>query len=110
MNIQSVTDLYAAMPNLDDEAKGKLVCSLIGHSNIVETCIGYVFCARCGDQIGDALGSVYNGSHVVIVGHDCDICRANSKGLTWRDTFLVKTEKLPSGLVCEAAGQPGGRA
>jgi len=67
-----------------------MVCVLFGHSNIQETCFGYFNCARCGDQVGDTLGSIYpNAVNVVIVGHNCKKCKANYKKLTWKDKFLA---------------------
>ena len=39
----------------------KTVCAWMGHSfQVVETCFGYIHCGRCGEQIGDALGGVYD--------------------------------------------------
>ena len=67
----------------------QILCVFFGHSRIVETCFGYVHCARCGDQIGDALAGVFNGKDVVIVGHDCKDCRKNWTRLTWKDKLLA---------------------
>lgn len=66
----------------------KILCVLIGHSNIEDVCFGYHYCARCGEQVGDSLGSVYFNSKSVVVGHNCNICRENYKKLTWRDKLL----------------------
>lgn len=71
-----------------DEAKA-VVCALVGHSNIETTCFGYHYCGRCDAQIGDTLAGIYTNPDVVIVGHDCDICRANAKRLRWQDTLLA---------------------
>lgn len=83
----------------DEETQKKLVCALVGHSKIQTTCFGYYYCSRCGDQVGDSLGSVYfNAPNVVIVGHDCDICRANYNKCDWKDKLLspdpFKTRKM----------------
>ncbi len=67
----------------------KIICVLIGHSWVQTQFFGYYYCARCEEQVGDALGSIYNASAVVLVGHNCDKCRQNYKQLTWRDKFLV---------------------
>ena len=64
-------------------------CALFGHSNIITTFFGYVYCARCGDQIGDSLGGYYENTGAVIIGHNCPKCKANYAKLTWRDKFLA---------------------
>ncbi|TGV15794.1 hypothetical protein EN816_00650 [Mesorhizobium sp. M8A.F.Ca.ET.173.01.1.1] len=86
MTEAELNEKIAALGDVSDEQRNSIVCALIGHSNIVTTFFGYVYCARCTDQIGDSLGSYYNNPDVVIVGHDCDICRANAKRLRWQDT------------------------
>jgi len=74
----------------DIEQKKSVVCSLIGHSMIQSTCFGYFYCGRCGNQVGDSLGSVYSQApETVIIGHNCDVCRKNYKKMTWRDKFMV---------------------
>lgn len=77
---------------LDKGQAKDVVCALIGHSNIETNCFGYVSCARCEAQIGDTLGGAYENKASVLVGHDCKLCRANTKKLTWRDRLLI--EKL----------------
>lgn len=75
--------------NLEDEEKrNRVVCSLIGHSKIISTCFGYIYCARCGDHIGDALASIYDASDKVIMGHKCETCVSNYKKLTWKDKIF----------------------
>ncbi len=75
---------------LDEEQKKRVACSLIGHSRIQTYCFGYYYCARCGDQVGDDLGSVYPGAkEAVIVGHKCEACVENFKKCTWQDEFLA---------------------
>ena len=78
------------LPEGDPRIKG-IVCQLIGHSRIVEMCFGYVYCARCGDEIGDKLlgSGNYDTTNVVIVGHNCETCRANYAKLNWQDRFMV---------------------
>ena len=67
----------------------QILCVLFGHSKIVENCLGYISCARCGEQLGDTLAGVYSLHKCVIVGHNCHTCRDNYKKLTWRDKFLT---------------------
>ena len=79
-----------------------MICSLLGHSRISTVCFGYRYCARCGDQLGDSLGSTDNGlPKAVIVNHsnDCKNCRANYKTLSWKDKIFCpnpfKEDKEP---------------
>ena len=72
----------------DDQAKA-VVCALVGHSNIETTCFGYHYCGRCKAQVGDTLAGTYSNPDIVVIGHDCDICRANAKRLRWQDTMLA---------------------
>lgn len=78
---------------LPTEQAKAVVCALVGHSRIQTTCFGYFYCARCDAQVGDTLGSVYDASRVVIVGHDCKTCRENATSLSWTDTLLVEAAK-----------------
>ena len=76
------------MSKLSERLKGTF-CVWFGHSKIVTMCFGYVYCARCGDQIGDRLGGADNGERQVIVDHNCDKCQSNYKKLTWRDKLFA---------------------
>lgn len=49
--------------------KKQIHCVKHGHSRIKTACFGYIHCARCGDQVGDTLGSTYNADDDVVVGH-----------------------------------------
>lgn len=88
MNEAEVLEKLKLLDLKDDDQRNKVVCSLIGHSNIVSTCFGYVYCGRCNEQIGDSLGSYFDGSKVVIIGHNCNTCRENYKALTWKDKLF----------------------
>lgn len=81
----------AALNLSDDDPRIKsIVCQLIGHSRIIEMCFGYVYCARCGAQIGDRLLGFYDTTEAVVVGHNCDSCRANYEKMDWKDRFMVR--------------------
>lgn len=67
----------------------KILCVMIGHSKIQVLDWGRFYCARCDDLIADALTQSYDQEGIVIVKHDCDICRENYKSLTWRDKLLA---------------------
>ena len=89
MKEMSKKELMEKLKILDIKDKSKrnsVVCSLIGHSKISTTCFGYRYCGRCGDQVGDNLGSIdYGQKTCVIIGHNCKTCRKNYKKCTWRD-------------------------
>lgn len=96
-------DLMAKLKVLepvDKEQRNSMVCLLMGHSKIVTYCFGYVNCARCDAQIGDTLGSTHDMRSEVIVGHDCEMCRANFARLGWADKLYApgpfKKDKVPS--------------
>jgi hypothetical protein len=87
---KQLLEILKTIPYKDEEHKKKIVCSLIGHSAICTICFGYRNCGRCGDQLGDNLGSMdFGRGTCVVIGHNCKICRANYKKCTWKDKFLV---------------------
>lgn len=79
------SEVISRIKGLKGEQRKATICALIGHSNIVTTCFGYVGCGRCKAQIGDTLAGCYSNEKAVIVGHDCKVCRKNFKRLTWQD-------------------------
>ena len=85
-----------ALGEMDDETRNDVVCSLLGHSKIQESFFGYYNCARCGDQLGDAFGGIYDSSNVVVVGHDCPKCRANYEKLDWRHRIFAPDPFAPN--------------
>ena len=78
-----------ALGDVPDQVKKDLVCSLVGHSNIVTLYFGEVCCSRCGRRIGDTLASVFDLRPCVIVDHDCERCHMNYGGMGWKDTWLA---------------------
>ena|SRR5258708_37615795 len=78
-----------ALGKISKEQRNSVVCSLIGHSRIHTNCMGYKYCARCGEQVGDSLAGAYTGKDTVIVGHNCKVCRKNFKALTWADKIYT---------------------
>lgn len=79
----------SAIEPITEQQKKELVCTLIGHSNIITTYFGYIYCGRCNAQIGDSLGGIYDNPKAVIIGHNCETCQANYKIATWEDKFLT---------------------
>ena len=53
----------------------KIFCVICRHSRIISMCFGYVYCARCKDQIGDILGGIFDRTNSVIVDHGCKKCK-----------------------------------
>lgn len=82
-------EVRARIKGLDEATAKSVVCALIGHSKIVTTCFGYIYCARCEDQIGDSLGGVSTTVNNVIVGHNCEKCQKNFAACDWRDKFMT---------------------
>lgn len=85
----AVLAAVAALGDISDEQRNSVVCALIGHSDIQSSFFGYYNCGRCNEQVGDALGGSYSSASVVIIGHNCDRCRANFEALTWRDKLFA---------------------
>jgi len=85
-----------ALGELDEDTRNDVVCSLLGHSDIQDACFGYYYCARCGDQVGDACCGIYDSSDVVVMGHDCPVCRANYEKLDWRHKIFAPDPFAPN--------------
>jgi hypothetical protein len=91
---KQLLEVLEKIPFRDEEHKKQIVCSLIGCSTISTTCFGYRYCARCGRQLGDSLGSIDSGiKEAVIVEHNCPECVANYKKCNWKDKFLSPSKK-----------------
>ncbi len=71
-----------------------LFCALFGHSKIVEGCMGFIHCSRCGQLLGDTLAGCYDLSKCFVIGHlDCDCaCRSNLKKMSWKHKLLVRVK------------------
>ena len=79
----------ASLEPLTEEQRKNITCALLGHSHITTGFFGYVYCARCGEQIGDALAGSYYDPLEVRVGHNCPTCRTNYGKLGWEDKILT---------------------
>lgn len=82
-------EVLRRLKGLDENTQKAMACALIGHSDIVTSCFGYVSCSRCGAHLGDTLAGAYSNDNAVVVGHNCPTCRKNYERLTWRDTFMA---------------------
>lgn len=81
--------VLALLKPIPDEAKAATLCALVGHSRIQTHCWGYFYCARCEAQLGDSLAGCYDPKDVVLVGHNCETCRANFAACDWKDKRLA---------------------
>lgn len=74
---------------------GMLFCAIIGHSEFTTGCFGYIYCARCGVQLGDNLAGVgYNGIPIKHHPRDCKECRKIRDNWNLR-TRVVSTIEEP---------------
>lgn len=90
---QELIGILGALGDIEDSVRNGITCQLIGHSRIQSYCFGYFYCSRCGSQVGDSLGGLYQQAEsVVVIGHDCPTCQENSKTLTWRDKIFTSDQ------------------
>ena len=83
-------EVQERIKGLDEATQRNMVCAMVGHSRIVSLgFLGYVYCARCGDQIGDTLAGIFDTSKSVVMHHNCDTCRANYEECDWRDKLMT---------------------
>lgn len=100
----TLSEVMERIKGLDEETQKRMICALVGHSKIQESSFGYYHCARCGEQVGDALGSIYpEAEHVVIVGHNCNLCKANYEKCTWKDTLMAPNPFATNNAIAEEA-------
>lgn len=87
--------LKRKLKGIPSENVAAVTCALIGHSRVQTQCFGYWNCARCDAQVGDTLGSTYQGAMMAVaVDHYCDTCRDNAPSLTWKDRFGLSAKVL----------------
>jgi hypothetical protein len=86
-------DVLERIKGLSVETQKAIVCALVGHSRIVQSCFGQITCARCDAILGDTLAGCYDLKDRVIVGHNCPHCREVYATLTWRDKLLAPSEE-----------------
>ncbi|MDD3906489.1 MAG: hypothetical protein PHS46_08235 [Candidatus Omnitrophica bacterium] len=82
--------------------KAAIYCVKHGHAAYGYGCFGYVYCGRCGEQVGDRLGSIFPQAErfadVACKTKKCKYCEAVIKSLTARDRKIyarLKEMELP---------------
>ncbi len=78
---------------MTQEQDAKIYCVKHGHADYVTVCMGYAYCGRCGDQIGDTLGGAFNLTKKVITGcweSSCQHCNDNRKKITGFDKIILE--------------------
>ena len=78
---------------LNKEQEAKIYCVKHGHANYVWKCFGYVYCGRCGEQIGDQLASVFDTRDLLVSGctdKNCKVCKPLIKKLSPMDLKIFK--------------------
>lgn len=68
---------------------GAIFCVFFRHSNIQNGFMGEFTCGRCGAWVGDSLAGSYKNPNLVIIDHNCKLCRENYQRLNWKDKFLA---------------------
>lgn len=83
-------ELKTKLKGIPKDRQAAVVCSLIGHSRIVDGFMGEVYCGRCDAKIADQWTSGYRqAEESVRIGHNCDTCHKNHAKMGWRDKFMV---------------------
>jgi L-rhamnose isomerase len=78
---------------LTKQQEAEIYCVKHGHANYVWKFWGYVHCGRCGSQIGDQLGSVFDTRNLIVMGckdSPCDVCDPLIKKLSPLDQKIFK--------------------
>jgi len=84
------------MDELTKEQEARIYCIKKGHADYVTMFFGYVYCGRCGDQIGDRLAGIYDTRKKAIIGckkKNCKECGAIIKKLSPLDKEIAKRLK-----------------
>jgi len=98
---RDLMDKLAALGEITEEQRNKITCDLIGHSRIVTARFGYVYCGRCGEQVGDHLMYGYSDApNAVVVGHNCPTCRDNYEKMDWKDKTFAPDPFTPEDTTC----------
>lgn len=75
---------------LTKEQRLQIYCVKHGHAKFVYKFWGYVHCGRCREQIGDQLGSIFDTTQLMVLGHKCKVCNKIRKTLSKSDLKIVE--------------------
>ena len=78
------------MTKLTKEQKLKIYCIKHGHAKYITKFFGYVYCGRCGEQIGDQLAGIFDTRDLMVIGHRCKVCNKIRKSLSKMDLKIVE--------------------
>ena len=79
---------------LTHKQEASIYCIKHGHADYIWKFFGYIHCGRCGSQIGDQLGGVFDTTNMIVVGHKCKTCNSLKKKLSELDKeILSRLEK-----------------
>jgi len=94
---QTEAEALAAIAAFPEEKKPDAMCALVGHSRMIQSCVGQLTCARCDAIVGDTLAGasvlgkrLVRGHGKLASGQACKECVVIARTLTWRDTALVE--------------------
>ena len=78
-----------------DMSVGRIICGFLDHSQFTTNFFGYVYCARCGEEMGDNLaGSFANGISINSEHElDCKNCMEIRNNMSFKERFISKIEE-----------------
>ena len=82
---------------LTKEQNRKIYCVKHGHAKYITNCFGYVYCGRCGQQIGDQLAGCFDSSNYLLISCPCKICNKIRRTLSKYDLRIVKELEAKNG-------------
>lgn len=81
------------MEKITKEQEAQIYCIKNGHANFVWKFWGYIYCGRCGKQIGDQLASIFDTRDLIVIGckdKNCKVCKPLIKKLSILDSIIFK--------------------
>lgn len=76
--------------NLTKTQEARIYCVKHGHAKYFYGFFGYAYCGRCGEQIGDSLAGIFEGTGFVLIGHDCNECTRVIATLSQFDLAILR--------------------
>jgi len=75
--------------SLNLKQKAQIYCIKHGHADFISTFFGYVYCGRCGEQIGDQLAGIFDTTDKILVNHKCEKCKKAKRKLSALDKKIL---------------------